>query len=76
MNDTDKIVAAILASGFCTIKAHCASVTEADFVDTYEHVLQVMEKRGAVAEGAAKFDEETTLQVVRYDEEDARKRSL
>ena len=62
MNDTDKIVAAILASGFCAIKADRSSVTETIFVDTYEHVLQVMEKRQAG--GANKFDEGITRLVV------------
>jgi hypothetical protein len=64
MNDTDKIVAAILASGFCAIKVDRSSVTETIFVDTYEHVLQEMAKRGAVAEDADKFDEGITRLVV------------
>jgi hypothetical protein len=62
MNDTDKIVAAILASGLCAIKADRSSVTETIFVDTYEHVLQVMEKRQAA--DADKFDEGITRLVV------------
>ena len=70
MNDTDKIVAAILASGFCAIKADRSSVTETVFVDTYEHVLQEMAKRGSVAEDPEKFDEGITRLVVRRAQEE------
>ena len=64
MNDADQIVAAILASGFCAIKADRSSVTETVFVDTYERFLQEMAKRGTVAEDAV--NEGMTLQVMRH----------
>ena len=62
MNGTDRIVAAILASGFCAIKADRSSVTEAVFVDAYERFLQEMAERG-VADDAV--DEGTRLVVHR-----------
>jgi hypothetical protein len=51
------------ASGLCAIRADRSSATETIFVDTYEHVLQVMEKRQAA--DADKFDEGKTRLVVR-----------
>jgi hypothetical protein len=75
MNDTDKIVAAILASGFGIIKADRSSVTEIVFVEAYERVLQEMAKRETVAKDAAKVDELMARQVAHRDEEEARKRS-
>jgi hypothetical protein len=45
MNETDKIVAAILAMGFGAIKADRSSVTEVVFVEAYERVLHEMAKR-------------------------------
>ena len=49
MNDTEKIVAAIFAMGFCAIKADRSRVTEIVFVEVYDTVLKEIKKREAEA---------------------------
>jgi hypothetical protein len=65
MNDTDKIVAAVLAAA-CATKSTGEGVEF--FVDAYERVLKEMEMRSAVAEGAGKLDEAIVHKVMRGQE--------